>query len=195
MTILEVKNTDSDGYLVDPEIQRWEWFVGDPCYMLNTERYSRMQTVLFPQDGERRFPTSFNIEGERIEVHSSPGGDGCWKFNEPIEDCIAGKEIGVDSGLIAVLPRALCSRLGLDKFHESQGLFFTHRPDLEPPNDRSGWFGGYKSPPVLVNTTACAGYDKCEDCREYSDSDYLDECTECSRFLCQNCWCGCEDDE
>jgi len=160
----------------------WEYFVGDPCYVLSKENYSMLSSKGVFQDERGDF--------QEIEIHSSPGGDGCWKFKrEKPSECVGGEEIGVDSGLIAIVPRALCN--GTPK--EWEGLFFMEYPQLDTADD-DRW-GTYQAAPVIINNTPCDGYAQCADCSDYTEDDMLTDCDGCGNAFCQNCWCGCDEEE
>lgn len=182
MTILEIK-TD------------WEYFVGDPCYVLSKEQYSHMENKLrkvsYPVSVS--IPTTFDeipAKWALCEIHSSPGGDGCWEFkHQKPSECVGGEEIGVDSGLIAIIPRYMLKR----EPSEQEGLFFMEYPQLDTADD-DRW-GTRQAAPVIINNTPCDGYAQCAGCSDYSEESDLEDCDGCANAFCQNCWCGCDEEE
>ena len=159
----------------------WEDFGGDPCYVLSKENYSKMEKG--------------DLQG--IEIHSSPGGAGCWKFKrEKPSECVGGENGRGDSGLIAIIPRELClteSEGYGDDIHAIEGMLFMEYPQLDTADD-DRW-GTYQAAPVLINNTPCDGYAQCADCSDYTEDDMLEDCDGCGNAFCQNCWCGCDEEE
>ena len=94
----------------------WDWYVGDPCYHISDDRWFEFCDHLkhpgdiyfywpiYDEDGKE-------IDEVEIEVWDSPYGDGCWMFRNLIDQSLVkGYEIGVDAGIIAVLPREACEK-------------------------------------------------------------------------------------
>ena len=143
----------------------FEYYVGDPCYVISDERWDEFCNALWAAEFELRKSINPNFVEEKkyislegcgvefewplidewgdeythtIEVWSSPGGDGCWSFQNlaghyqknmrPMKSSL-NYELGVDAGIIAVVPYVAC-----DDKTEQMGLYFNDRwgrPTLE----------------------------------------------------------------
>lgn len=62
-----------------------------------------------------------------VEVHDSPGGDGTWFFPRLLDDLGREVSLGVDAGLLAIVPLGACAVTN----PEDYGAIFNHRPSLE----------------------------------------------------------------
>ena len=122
-----------------------KWYVGDPCYVIDDERWHIFCDRLFAVEHHLK-ETGSDTDGPKnirwstkdkhnswepknftnVEVRHSPGGDGCWNFNERDD---LGKKIslGVDAGLLAIVPVELCESATIG---DDSGAWFVDRPTL-----------------------------------------------------------------
>ena len=91
------------------------WYVGDPCYAINNDTWQDFCDILskynnnaFEGDG-----VQFGWEGHRVYVYNSGlGGDGSITLGE--------HRLGVDAGLLSVLPLEVCERLSDEEKTEGE---------------------------------------------------------------------------
>ena len=147
------------------------YYVGDPCYVIDDNRWDEFCNQLFSKDS-RGYPVDikWELDGDTydIEVWNSPGGDGVWGFSQ--SDSLGNSvSLGVDAGLLAVVPVECCEKREIGS---SCGAWFSHRPDLE--TDDGPFMGGY----VLLNGEKDDGWTQCWECGEEQrhDFDYCDNC-------------------
>jgi hypothetical protein len=88
-----------------------------------------------------------------VEVHDSPGGDATWVFPGLTDDLGRRVSLGVDAGLLAIVPLGACSRVTNP---EDYGAIFKHRPSLE------SWVNG----DYLVEINGVMNDDGCFECEE-----------------------------
>jgi len=88
-----------------------------------------------------------------VEVHDSPGGDARWVFPGLTDDLGRRVSLGVDAGLLAIVPLGACSRVTNP---EDYGAIFKHRPSLE------SWVNG----DYLVEINGVMNDDGCFECEE-----------------------------
>ena len=91
-----------------------------------------------------------------VEVHDSPGGDGTWEFPYLTDDLGREVSLGVDAGLLAIVPLGACSRVTNP---EDYGAIFNHYPNLEVWVD-----GEYR-----VELNGVTNDDGCFECEECGD--------------------------
>ena len=99
-----------------------QWYIGDPCYAIKGERWDEFCKILFTHpeyhnkldtlgDGEGiemqwKYSSHLNEELEEVfaeatlYIYDSPFGDGVWNIH--------GHKLGVDAGLLSVLPIEVC---------------------------------------------------------------------------------------
>lgn len=170
---------------VDPDA--WEYYTGDPCYVIDDDRWHLFCEALFAveadeqrktgrrSDGPHMVPWSNkdgSIEGH-VECWSSPGGDGCWSFG-------SWGSMGVDAGLLAIVPREFCENGDV----KGLGILHFSEPSLETTNSHHG-------APVILNDRNCDGYDECDECDAIGCTDQMWYCESCGKQTC--CGCGCEE--
>ena len=199
----------------------WDWYVGDPCYVIDNGRWDDFCNLMFDEEARirkeirARDPRRWQYEDEKgvthqkyipinhdvtidwpildddgeelwtveIEIWSAPYGDGCWGFfdsswnlswNESIY--VKGKEIPVDAGIIAIVPREAIGK----RDDDICGLYFKgYRPTLETTeNDFE----------VRVNDTTHDGIGSCWQCGSEERLDQFFDCGSCMM-------CGPEEEE
>jgi len=181
--------------------------VGDPCYVIDDNRWDEFCVALW--DGEKENKDNgcpehpvyieWGVDGiiYNIEVWNSPFGDGVWKFTNTVKQMrgwIAGVEMGVDAGLLAIVPYGAISnnRTCIDKDDVKEisnlGIVFTDEPHLETGEQVVGH--------VRLNDLDEDNVRYCGNCgdemHEY-DEMYCDN-GNCSG--CYHCYeCECEDEE
>ena len=189
------------------DLNDWDWYVGDPCYHIDNNRWDEFCNLLWKEENrireqkrkgdpkryENQSYISINHEviidwpildddGEElwtveIEIWSSPYGDGCWDFNDSCWNLtwgnsiyVKGKDIPVDAGIIAIVPREAIKE---DK-DETMGLYFKgDRPTLETTE------GDYE---VRVNDNTHGGIGSCWQCGHEERIDQFYDCGSC--FMC-----------
>ena len=104
----------------------WNYYVGDPCYVIDTKRWDEFCDKLFSHSNYNNnapCDIKWEVDGVEytIETWDSPGGDGVWRFNKG--------ECGVDAGLLAIVPRECCEERVLSTHYG--GILFNDLPTLE----------------------------------------------------------------
>jgi len=175
-----------------------KWYVGDPCYVIDDERWHIFCDRLFAvehhlketggeTDGPKNIrwstkdrPNTWNPEHIfNVEVRHSPGGDGCWNFNERDD---LGKKIslGVDAGLLAIVPVELCESATIG---DDSGAWFIDRPTLRTE-------GHLYHGKMAVELNGCMDLSNV-DCPECGYSYHPDEISWCDALMmdvCDSCY-------
>ena len=173
-----------------------KWYVGDPCYVIDEERWHIFCDRLFAVehhlketggdgDGPKNIRWStkdrHNSYGDtvNVEVRHSPGGDGCWSFD--YRDDLGKKiSLGVDAGLLAIVPVELCESATVG---DNSGAWFVDRPTLETEGHL--WHGK-----MMVKLNGCRDLSNV-DCYECGDTVHQDEMSYCEALgadVCPDCW-------
>ena len=178
----------------------WDWYVGDPCYHIDNDRWDEFCNALWEAENAIRtrlrnsYPDRYKNQSYisinegvvfdwpvvdewgdedtvEIEVWSSPYGDGCWPFHNGARymstiSCkyVKGKDIPVDAGIIAIVPKEACR----EDPEQTVGIYFKGtRPTLETTeNDFE----------VKVNDITHDGIGECIECgREESHDSFYDD--------------------
>ena len=183
----------------------WNYFVGDPCYVIDDRKWSDFCDALWAKQaedekkGNGRYNYPYIIEWDyldedesvvscNIEVWSSPFGDGSWNFSNTVKymsGWVAGKEMGVDAGLLAIVPRECCDRTdmgGMEYTHEF-GILFTSYPELETGED----LGGH----VLLQGFHGDDFYECE-CGTVTGDNEMWWCDGCGTSACGSCGGNCD---
>jgi len=198
-----------------PKYYDYEYYVGDPCYVIDDERWSlfcdklwaaeereRERQKLHPEESydDLIFPLFVDWETKQgltfsIEVWNSPSGDGEWHFSPHAQKkhgWIAGKSMPVDAGILAVVPKGAIenTRMMVDnddiKSLRELGMLFSRNPILET----SEYIVGY----VQLNGEEEDNVIYCDNCGDYLISEYdiiYSDCG-CSQG-CWSCFEECED--
>jgi len=172
------------------------WYVGDPCYAIDDERWHLFCERLFAVEHNERFNGRDKSNGplyilwrqkERhysyetkynhtAEVWSSPGGDGTWEFRE--KDDLGNKiSLGVDAGLLAVIPVSICEE---NSVGDDSGAWFFNKPDLRT----EGHFGGY----VTLNGEEDMSRVECSGCSDIFSADDVTWSESADDEMCNDCW-------
>ena len=179
-----------------------KWYVGDPCYVIDDERWHIFCDRLFAvehhlkesggnEDGPKyiRWSTkdkhnSWNHKDIfNVEVRHSPGGDGCWRFDE--KDDLGNKiSLGVDAGLLAIVPVELCEDAIVG---DDSGAWFVDRPTLTTEGHL--WRGKMM---VILNGCKDLSNVDCYECGNTVHEDDISYCEALGADVCSWCW---EDEE
>ena len=172
------------------------WYVGDPCYAIDGERWHLFCERLFAVEHNEKFNGRGNSNGplyikwsvkelhnsyeskyhHTAEVWSSPGGDGCWNFDE--RDDLGNKiRLGVDAGLLAVIPVSICEE---NIVGDDSGAWFVNKPTLET----DGHFGGC----VTLNGNEDISNTNCPECGNREPSDSMEWSDSLGESVCIGCW-------
>lgn len=93
------------------------WYVGDPCYAINEETWQDFCNIIFTykHSALEGSGVQFGWENHRVYVYNSGlGGDGSIELGK--------HRLGVDAGLLSVLPLEVCHRLtDAEKTHGEHG--------------------------------------------------------------------------
>ena len=183
----------SDREWLEEGYDAWAYYVGDPCYVIDDARWGDFCDALFrhsPRRGEYFGMVDWVVEDGgilkeyQVEVWGSPGGDGCWGFKENSQRYLGAvggcREVGVDAGLIAVVPRECCEE-ETDPAH--MGILFDDYPELHTQD---------ALPHVTINGINCDGYSECDECGECDYEDHMHYCDNCGSLFCYGCGCECE---
>ena len=159
----------------------WNFYVGDPCYVIDDARWGEFCDLLFANEGyhgDNPAYIEWEVDGETytVECWDSPGGDGVWQFS--------GGECGVDAGLLAIVPRECCDRATMGD-PAGLGIVFENEPTLETSNN------DYV---VILNGERDLSWCECHNCSEWVRHDE-DECScDCGDSTgCESCWEPCEE--
>jgi len=187
----------------------WNYYVGDPCYVIDDGRWFAFCDALWAKQAEEEmgygkynrrsgnYPIILEWEildedgdpdiGE-IEVWSSPFGDGCWSFSNTVKNMsgwVAGTDMGVDAGLLAIVPRKCCERTdmgGMEHAHE-MGILFTSYPELQTGEHLEGY--------VLLQGLHGDDYYECE-CGSVTTEGEMSWCDGCGTSACPSCGGNCD---
>ena len=184
-----------------PNYYEYKYYVGDPCYVIDDNRWDEFCSALVDRDG-RRYPYPIDIKWDvdgviyNIEVWESPFGDGCWKFSNTVKEMdgwIRGTEMGVDAGLLAIVPygaisnNSTCSDKDCIKEISNLGIVFTEEPILETGERITGH--------VRLNDCDEDSVMYCYNCgNEIQEHDVI-ECENYNCIGCDMCYeCECEEE-
>ena len=203
-----------------PKYYGYKYYAGDPCYVIDDNRWDEFCEALWAKEHEnavsiakyKKIPINQVRHEDKyplhikwvvddipysIEVWNSPFGHGTWKFSNTVKEMrgwIAGVEMGVDAGLLAIVPYGAISnnRTCTDKDDIKEisnlGIIFTEEPILET----SEYITGH----VRLNDNDEDNVMYCDECGdEMQEHDYV----ECDSGFCIGCYscfeCECEDEE
>ena len=183
----------------------WNYYVGDPCYMIDDKKWCDFCDALWAKQAEEekkgygRYNYPIILEWDcldedgdpavaEIEVWSSPFGDGSWNFSNTVKSMsgwVAGTYMGVDAGLLAIVPRECCERTdmgGMEYAHE-MGILFTSYPELQTGENLDGY--------VLLQGFHGDDYYECE-CGSITTDDQMWWCDGCGTSACGSCGGNCD---
>ena len=83
-----------------------KYYIGDPCYVIDEDRWSDFVDASFGSDQKGIAVTEF--DGHPMYAHGTAYGDGCYLGSD-------GVRYGVDAGMLSVVPLALCLRYEEDE--------------------------------------------------------------------------------
>jgi len=192
------------------------YYVGDPCYVIDDDRWwVKDDPTCFCSMLWKAAEEQGGLDGEgitlkwplqdgttvKIQVCNSPGGDGTWDFPTLTDDMGQKVSLGVDAGLLAIVPIEACER---SDDSVSGGSLWSNKPTLEVDEN------GYE---VFLNGEGDASKEECGECGGRCDESDMEaqcdgdmvcwscfDCDECSRCgwcithdecTCEACWeCG-----
>jgi len=190
-----------------PKYYDYKYYAGDPCYVIDDNRWDEFCTALWDGEKENKdngcpeYPVyiEWGVDGiiYNIEVWNSPFGDGTWNFSNTVKEMrgwIAGVEMGVDAGLLAIVPYGAISnnRTCIDKDDVKEisnlGIIFTHEPYLETGEHVKGH--------VRLNDNDEDNVMYCWECGdEIQEHDEI-SCDNGNCIGCYSCYeCKCEEEE
>ena len=202
-----------------PKYYDYDYYVGDPCYVIDDERWNLFCDMLWAAELRERiiqsnrsdkepkeisyddlFPLFVDWESKqgltfRIEVWNSPNGDGEWHYSplsQKKHGWIAGKSLPVDAGILAIVPKGAIenTRMMLDNDDIKTLSHLGILFNREPILQTSHHIEGY----VELNGESHDNVIYCDNCGDYLDSDYdiiYSDCG-CSQG-CYSCFEECED--
>ena len=191
-----------------PKYYDYKYYVGDPCYVIDNNRWGEFCDLLWfcqaenKKDYGHEYPVYLKWVVDdipyTIEVWDSPNGDGTWKFSNTVKEMrgwIAGTEMGVDAGLLAIVPYGAisndsgsCSDKDNVKEISDLGIIFTDEPTLETGEHVKGH--------VRLNDNDEDNVMYCWECGdEIQEHDEI-SCDNGNCIGCYSCFeCECEDEE
>lgn len=166
----------------------YEFYVGDPCYVIADRRWSEFCDKLFKLDGYKKHKDYYGtlkweVNGRTydIECHASPGGDNTWDFH--LEDDSGTKvSLPVDAGMLAIVPMECVCPEQMSGYGSitSLGAVFNTEPILETTNHGVGW--------VELNGVRDNQYadNLCDECGEHDF--HLEYCEYYGADVCWGCY-------
>lgn len=120
----------------------YEYYVGDPCYVIDRERWNEFCEALTRQmlsvHGRYDYPFYVPWDGKEVEVWGSPFGDATWSFESIVGErgWVSGCCMPVDAGLLAIVPYEC-----VHDHHraEMSGILFDKMPSLETGENLDGF--------------------------------------------------------
>lgn len=202
-----------------PKYYDYEYYVGDPCYVIDDERWNLFCDRLWAAEHRERiiqsncsdkepeeisyddlFPLFVDWETKQgvtfsIEVWNSPNGDGEWHFSPHTQKkhgWIAGESMPVDAGILAIVPKDAIENTSMMLDNE----------DIKSLRELGILFN---REPILQTSHHIVGYVQlndeeedfviyCDNCGNYLESEYdiiYSDCG-CSQG-CYSCFEECED--
>lgn len=194
ITSSEVDFIDGVSYGFNPEKNsiavKGKVWVGDPCYPPVFNRHwtdGDMNPIgwlkafwaaekALEDEESSTASVVVTVNGIEMVAGSTSEGDGCY----PIEG--EGSEVGVDAGLLCVIPEAMFEFAGLDGEEDHGGCYLDNLDGTaEIDEDATLWIGyDYK---VITK-------ERCENCHGISDECGCEKCWECGEW---QDYCTCED--
>ena len=130
------------------DTNEYKFYVGDPCYVIDSRRWSEFCDKLFALEGFKKNEDYYGIvkwevNGRTydVECHASPGGDNTWYFNEK-DDSGNDIELGVDAGMLAIVPMECVCPVQVSGYGggiTGLGAVFNTVPILVTSNHSCGW--------------------------------------------------------
>ena len=190
-----------------PKYHDYKYYAGDPCYVIDDNRWDEFCSALW--DGEKENKDSgcpeypvhieWDVDGViyNIEVWNSPFGDGTWNFSNTVKEMrgwIAGVEMGVDAGLLAIVPygaisnNSTCTDKDDIKEISNLGIIFTEEPILETGEHITGH--------VRLNDNDEDNVMYCWECGDEIQQHDEISCVNGTCVGCYSCFeCECEEEE
>ena len=124
-----------------------EYYIGDPCYVIDHEKWDEFCGELW--DAQKRRRTIFTFDNYDVAVMQTEWGDGQYESSEGID-------LGVDAGIIGAIPMELITRG--DPYDD--GMVVTFNDAFECSNKNGTlWFGA-----VWVETNPEDNENECPYC-------------------------------
>ena len=198
---------------VIPTYGQFNFYAGDPCYVIDDERWmefcDKLPSDMYKHDAGTVIKWEVKDEDGDIEtfdiaVFNSPGGDGVWAFRDSVKNMaghVAGHEMGVDAGLLAVVPVECMSEEVLSNWYGTEyrtkwnpcgdglgGVLFTFEPDIEIS---TGWYS--ENVEVQLNGYPYDGCTGCDFCGGWVRGGHGDYCDNCGYISCGCDCCDCRE--
>ena len=177
------------------------YYVGDPCYVIDDARWPTFCELLEEKGYDDVYIPWATKDGakDKVFVVSSPGGDATWNF-DMTDDMGQKVSLGVDAGLLAVVPIDLCE----EETGHICGAWFSVLPELQTEDKQYVILNNHydtSSIPCdecgarMIDYCAyetCNGYQVCDGCYPGCEAcDTCDGCIECDGCDCEACQaCG-----
>ena len=171
------------------------FYVGDPCYVIDDDRWHDFCEMLWAKQEEsdgRNNPYGVGLrwplkDGSKVDVQvfDSPGGDGCWNFDNLLDDEGNRVRLPVDAGVLAIVPIEACERDDMGPLTRL-GSVWEKLPELEV------WVEGTYA--VQLNGVRDNSHIACDECGRFSNKhEMMDNCNGYS--VCYMCYCceGCHE--
>ena len=166
----------------------YEFYVGDPCYVIADRRWSEFCDKVFKLDGYKKHKDYYGtlkweVNGRTydIECHASPGGDNTWDFHLN-DDSGTKVSLPVDAGMLAIVPMECVCPEQMSRYGSITrlGAVFNTEPILETTNHSCGW--------VELNGVRDREYadNLCDECGEHDF--HLEHCEYYGAMVCWGCW-------
>ena len=162
----------------------YEYYVGDPCYVIDRERWDEFCDALWAEETRRpeaKYPFYVPWNDKEVEVWGSPFGDGCWSFDSIVGErgWVSGTSMPVDAGLLAIVPyECVADHLEAGRL----GILFDQAPCLETGENVDGY--------VQLEGFMDDASGECYNCGEIVRHDSM----EYNNVGTEMCW-GCYEDE
>jgi len=168
----------------------YEYYVGDPCYVIDRERWDEFCDALWAEEaksekaghGRYNYPFYVPWNDKEVEVWGSPFGDGCWSFDSIVGErgWVSGTSMPVDAGLLAIVPyECVADHLEAERL----GILFDQTPCLETGENVDGY--------VQLEGFMDDATGECYNCGEIVHQDSI----EYNNVGTEMCWSCYEDEE
>tara|TARA_R100001443_G_scaffold19528_5_gene31246 strand:- start:2118 stop:2798 length:681 start_codon:yes stop_codon:yes gene_type:complete len=187
----------------------WDWYVGDPCYVIEDERWyefcealnqkeqelknlniiSNNPTITWTREIFSHSPQKTRIS-KTIDIYTDTGGDGSWSWKnsaQSMDGWVKGDTIYLDAGIVAIIPREILTPAKQEEAGQRNlGILFSGQepPFLEVSEHLAGG--------MRLDTYDTDDITMC-DCGQTLDKYYIYYCDNCGNSQCDDCYgnCGC----
>lgn len=178
----------------------WDWYVGDPCYVIENERWYEFCEALNQKEQKLKdsgiksknpsITWTRGILTKMIDIYTDTGGDGSWSWKNTAQSMagwVKGDTIYLDAGIVAIIPREILTPAKQEEAGQRNlGILFSGQtpPILEVSQHLAGG--------MQLDTYDTDDISMC-DCGETLHKDYIYYCDGCGYSQCDGCYgdCGC----